>query len=442
MTLDYVMLSRLQFAFTAMFHILWPVAIIGLSIFLVVLEILWVKTHHEQWYKHARFWTKIFLLNTALGIATGYPMEFQFGMNWSIFSEAGGDFLGHMLGYEAAMAFMLEASFLGIMAFGWKRVSPGMHLFATCMVAFGASLSAFWIMTANSWMHSPNGGYFDKGKFVITDHVRAIFNSDMFWNTPHMWLACLEISLFIIGGISAWYMLKNRDTAFFLKSFKIAVIVAIFVTPLQIFVGDGVGVDDLQLQPAKLAAMESHWFTNPPGTGAAWHIVAWPDEDREENKWEINIPYGLSLIVTRSLTGQVKGLREIPQRDRPPILIPFYSFRIMVACGMAFFFLMLWTLWEWRRGNLIPERIGKRKALLYSWMVCLPLSYLAMEAGWAVREVGRQPWVIYNLMRTAEGVSRHAESTVVTSFAAYIVVYTILFFLFLGFARFVIRKGP
>ena len=442
MLIDYTMLSRLQFAFTAMFHILWPVAIIGLSIFLVVLESLWVKTHDEEWYRHARFWTKIFLLNTALGVATGFPMEFQFGMNWSIFSEAGGDFLGHMLGYEAAMAFMLEASFLGIMAFGWKRVSPRMHLFATCMVAFGASLSAFWIMTANSWMHSPTGGYFDKGKFVITDHMQAIFNSDMFWNTPHMWLACLEISLFVIGGISAWYILKNRNTAFFLKSFKIAVIAAIFITPLQIFVGDGVGVDDLKLQPAKLAAMESHWYTNAPGTGAAWHIIAWPDPRKEENKWEINIPYGLSLIVTRSLTGQVKGLQEIPKEDRPPILIPFYAFRIMVACGMAFFLLMLWTLWEWRRGNLVSEKIGNRKLLLYSWIVCLPLSYIAMEAGWAVREVGRQPWLIYNLMRTTEGVSRHANSTVITSFATYIIVYTILFFLFLGFARFVIRKGP
>jgi cytochrome bd ubiquinol oxidase subunit I len=211
---------------------------------------------------------------------------------------------------------------------------------------------------------------------------------------------------------------------------------------LQIFVGDGVGVDDMQLQPAKLAAMESHWNTNPPGTGAAWHILAWPDEDKEENKWEISIPYGLSLLVTKSLTGQVKGLREIPRQDRPPILIPFYSFRIMVACGTVFFFLMLWTLWEWHTGNLVPERIGNRKPLLYSWMVCLPLSYIAMEAGWAVREVGRQPWIIYNLMRTTEGVSRHADSTVATSFAAYLVVYTILFFLFLGFARFVIKKGP
>lgn len=264
---DTVTLSRVQFALTAMFHILWPVVTIGLSLFLVFLEIRWIRTADERYYRHARFWGRLFLLNVAIGVATGFPMEFQFGTNWSAFSRAGGDFFGHMLGYEAAMAFMLEASFIGIMIFGWKRVTPLMHLFATSMVAFGASLSAFWIMVANSWMQTPRGGFFEQGKFVVTSHFDAIFNPDMVWSVTHMWVAALEISVFVVGGLSAWYLYKRRHTEFFLSSFKWAVTAAIVITPLQIFLGDGSGRAVYLYDPAKLAAFEAHWETNPPGKG-------------------------------------------------------------------------------------------------------------------------------------------------------------------------------
>jgi cytochrome bd ubiquinol oxidase subunit I len=392
---DTVTLARLQFAFTIMFHMLWPVLIIGISLYLVLVEAIWVRTGNPAYYAQTRFWSRLFLLFTAIGIATGFPMEFQFGMNWNLFSEAGGDFFGHILGYEGAMAFMLEASFLGIMFFGWKRVSRGMHLFATCMVALGATLSAFWILVANSWMQTPTGGHFANGKFVVTDYLKAVFTPDMVWSVPHMWFACLEISIFVIGGISAWQLLRKRNPDFYLKSFKIAAIVAIVVTPLQIFLGDGSGEADYKLQPEKLAAMEAHWNTNPPGEGAPWHILAWPDAEHEKNKWEISIPYALSILSARSLTGPVKGLRDFPKEDRPPIVIPFYAFRAMVAAGSLLFFIMLWTIWEWRKGNLAPVRIAGRKALLYSWIAGIPLSYIAMEAGWMVREVGRQPWIIY-----------------------------------------------
>ena len=291
--IDHIFLSRLQFAFTALFHILWPAFIIGVSIFLVAFEALWVNTGKEIYYRHARFWTHLFLLNIAVGVVTGIPMEFQFGTNWNQFSQAGGDFLGHMLGFEAATAFMLEASFLGIMIFGWKRVSPKMHLFATSMVAFGASLSSFWIMTANSWMHTPTGGHFSQGKFFITSNTEAIFNPNMYWGVSHMWVACLEISLFFVGGLSAWYILKGRHVDFFLSSFKMAVIASIVIAPLQVWLGDGSGRSTFRYQPVKLAAMELHWETNPVGHAAPWHIVAWPDIKSEKNKWSVDIPYGL-----------------------------------------------------------------------------------------------------------------------------------------------------
>lgn len=439
---DTVTLSRIQFALTAMFHIIWPVVTIGLSLFLVFLEIRWIRTADERYYRHARFWGRLFLLNVAIGVATGFPMEFQFGTNWSLFSRAGGDFFGHMLGYEAAMAFMLEASFIGIMIFGWKRVTPLMHLFATSMVALGASLSAFWIMVANSWMQTPRGGFFDHGKFVVTSHLDAIFNPDMVWSVTHMWVAAIEITVFVVGGLSAWYLYKQRHTEFFLASFKWAVLAAIVVTPLQIFLGDGSGRAVYFHDPAKLAAFEAHWQTNPPGKGAAFHVAAWPDPDKQENLWSIEIPYVLSLLTDHTLTGQIKGLRDFPRENQPPVVLPFYAFRMMVAVGTALFALMLWTLYVWRKGGLTAGHIAQRKWLLRAWMAAIPLTYLAMETGWVTREVGRQPWVISSLLRTSESASQIPASAVATSLAAFALVYVFLTLVFFFFAGRIIRRGP
>jgi cytochrome d ubiquinol oxidase subunit I len=439
---DHIFLSRLQFAFTAMFHIIWPVLTIGLSIFLVVMEAGWVITGKEWYYRHARFWMRLFLLNFAVGVVSGIPMEFQFGTNWSEFSRAGGDIFGHLLGFEASMAFMLEAAFIGIMAFGWNRVSPGMHLFATAMVAFGGSLSAFWIMAANSWMQTPVGGEFVNNRFVLQDNFAAIFNPDAFWGITHMWTACLEISLFVIGGISAWYLLRGRHPEFFLTSFKMMVAAAVFVTLFQLWTGDGAGKSVFHNQPAKLAAIEGHWETNPPGEGAAWNIAAWPDKSLQDNRWEIAVPYALSLITTHSFTGQVRGLREFAPEDQPPLLMTFYSFRIMLFIGMALILLMLWSLWAWKKGDLTVERIGSRKWLLYSWIAALPLSYVAMEAGWITREVGRQPWVIEGVLRTEEGASKLPAGTIAASLLGFAVIYLVLFVIFLVFARRILNKGP
>jgi cytochrome d ubiquinol oxidase subunit I len=439
---DHLFLSRLQFGFTAMFHILWPVLTIGLSIFLLVLEILWLKTGEQRYLDHARFWMRLFLLNFAVGVVTGIPMEFQFGTNWSLFSLAGGDIFGHLLGFEASMAFMLEAAFLGIMAFGWNRVSPAMHLLATGMVTLGSSLSAFWIMVANSWMQTPTGGKFVNGRFIMTDSLAAIFNPDAYWAVSHMWIACLETSLFVVGGISAWYLLKGRQVKFSLLSLKMMLVAAIIITPLQIFLGDGSGKSVVRTQPEKLAAIEAHWQTNPPGTGAAWKVIALPDKSQQKNLWALEIPYGLSLITTNSLKGTVRGLREFPVEDQPPVILPFIAFRVMLGIGGGLFVLMLWTLYSWHRGYLSPENIGGQKWLLRAWVAALPLSYVAMEAGWITREVGRQPWIIYGVLRTREGASTLSAGTVGLSLLGFSVIYLLLFIFFLIFARLLILQGP
>jgi len=440
---DAVMLSRLQFALTTMFHIIWTLLSIGLSIFLVAVEALWLKTGDDHYYHHARFWGRLFLLNVAMGVVSGVPLEFQFGTNWSRFAAATGGFFGHILGFEGAMAFMLEAAFLGIMLFGWKRVPAGVHFFSTCMVALGASLSAFWIMVANSWMQTPAGGVFQGGRFVLTNYLAAVFNPDMPWSVNHMWVAAVETSLFVVGGVSAWYLLKKRQVEFFLKSFKIVLIAAIFVAPLQIYLGDGSGRAVARYQPAKVAAMESLWHTNPPGTGAPWKLLAWPNPARQDNDWTfLEIPYGLSLLLTHSLTGQVRGLRDFPREDQPPVTLPFYAFRVMIAIGFALFFLMLWTLWAWRQGGLTPAGLPRQTWLLRAWVAAVPLGYLAVETGWITREVGRQPWIIYGLMRTEHAASPLPAATVATSLAIYAGIYTLLSLAFLVFARRILLKGP
>jgi len=439
---DTVILSQLQFALTAMFHILWPVLTIGLSLFLVLLEVLWLKTRDADYYRHARFWSKLLLLNFGVGVVSGIPLEFEFGTNWAPFSIAAGDFFGNILGFEGAMAFMLEAGFLGIMLFGWRRVPAGIHLFATAMVAFGASLSAFWIMAANGWMQTPAGVHFENGIIVVDSYAAAIFNPSMPTSVLHMWLACLETSLFVIGGISAWYLLKQRHSVFFLKSFRLAVLAAVIVTPAQILVGDAGGRVMAEHQPAKLAAIEGHWQTNPLGEGAAWALLAWPDAQNQRNRWSIEVPNLLSLITTHSLTGQVEGLREFPVKDQPPVWVPFYTFRLMVLAGMTFVGLMLWSLWRWQCGAFTAHRISGERALLCAWITAIPVAYLAVEMGWLTREVGRQPWIIYGLMRTEAAASALPAGAVGATLITYFVIYALLFAVFIVFAARLIRRGP
>ncbi|MCG8362093.1 MAG: cytochrome ubiquinol oxidase subunit I [Pseudanabaenales cyanobacterium] len=443
--LNTVVLSRMQFALTAIFHILWPVLTTGMAIYLVIIEGLWLKTRNANYYHHARFWSKLYILNFSIGVATGIPMEFQFGSNWAPFSEAVGDFFGGILGFEATMAFMLEAGFLGIMLFGWERVHPVIHYLATIMVAFGANLSTFWILTANSWMQTPAGGQFVDGKFVVIDYFQAIQSPFMVTSFLHMFFATLETSMFLIGGISAWYILNNRHAAFFATSLKIVLAAAIAIAPLQIIFGHQSAEQVHHYQPTKLAAMEAQWETIPAGQSADWSIVAWPDEKAEKNHWDIKAPNGLGYLLEfkSKLSEPVQGLKEWSPENRPRmILLIYYAFRIMSGIGFFFAGLMLWSVLQWLLGKLSPETIAQQRWLMRGWILAAPLGYIAVESGWIVRCVGRQPWTVYGEIRTAEAASNLPIGNVLTSLIGFAAIYTLLFLSALYFGSRIIRQGP
>jgi cytochrome d ubiquinol oxidase subunit I len=443
MPLEALHLARGQFAMTAIFHILWPILTISLSAFLLVVEILWVRTSEVVWYRHARFWSKLLVLNFAVGVVSGIPMEFQFGTNWGPFSQFTGQFFGNILGFEGAMAFMLEAGFVGIMMLGWGRVPKGVHLFATSMVALGSSISAFWIMVANSWMQTPAGVAVVDGKIVVIDYVKAIFSPDMAWGVSHMWFAALETGLVVIAGLSAYYLLKRRNPEFFVRSFKLALVLLVFIAPVQIWLGDSSGVDVFATQPAKGAAIEGHWETNAPGTGASWSLLAWPDKAQQRNDWSIEVPGLLSVLGTHSLHGQVKGLADIPVADQPPLLpLLYYTFRAMAGIGFLFMVLAFWTAFALRKARGRLDALLAQRKLLLAWVLAIPLPYIAVECGWIVREVGRQPWVVYGLLRTEHAASAISPIAITGSMAMFAVFYVVLLSSFLYFARRWLKNGP
>jgi len=438
---DSVMLSRLQLAAMAMVHISFSVLTVGTALFIAVMEGLWLKTKDPAWYGHARFWSRLLLLNFGIGVVTGLPLEFAFGNNWAPFA-AKSAFFGEILGTETLAAFMLEAGFLGVMVFGWNRVPPKLHFFSTCMVVLGSALSVFWIMVANSWMQSPAGVTLDGGRIIVTDFREAIFNPDMVFSTAHMYVACLQTSFLVVGGISAWYVLKGRHTAFFARSFQAALIAPPGNAPLQVWIGDENGREVANLQPTKLAAMEAHWETNPEGQGASWIIAAWPDEANQRNLWAVEVPYALSLLLTHSPTGEVKGLKDFPKDLHPPILMTFYPFRVMVFAGFAFLGLALWTGWRWKKGALVADRLPGETWLLRAWMAAGPLAWAAVEGGWVTREVGRQPWLVYGLVRTSEAATPLPAGTVAASLAGYLVVAGLLTAAFVALTGRVLARGP
>ena len=441
---DHVLdLSRAQFAMTAIFHILWPILTISLSAFLVLVEALWIRTGDVAYYRHARFWSKLLVLNFAVGVVSGIPMEFQFGTNWAAFSRYSGQFIGNILGFEGAMAFMLEAGFVGVMLFGWGRVSRGVHLFATSMVALGSSLSAFLIMVANSWMQTPAGYAVVDGRIVVTNYFAAIFNPDMVWGVSHMWVAAIETGMFVIAGISAWNLYRRRHPEFFARSFRLALVVLVFVAPLQIWLGDSSGVSVFETQPAKGAAIEGHWTTNAPGTGASWSLLAWPDQKAQRNDWSIDVPGMLSVLGTHTLHGQVKGLTDFPRDDQPPAIgLLYYAFRVMAGIGFAFMLLAFWTAYALRKTRGRLEALLARRKLLLAWVLSIPLPYVAVEAGWIVREVGRQPWVVYGLLRTRDAVSTIPASSVSLSIAMFFAFHVVLLVTFFVLARRWLNAGP
>lgn len=442
---DTITLSRIQFALTAIFHMIWPILTTGMGIYLVIMEGLWLKTRNLEYYHHARFWSKLYVLNFGIGVASGLPMAFQFGLNWAPFAESVGDFFGTVLGFESTMAFMLEASFLGIMLFGWERVPPVIHWIATILVAFGANLSTFWILSANSWLQTPAGGEFVKGKFVVHDFFQAIANPFMAKSFTHTFLGTLETSLFVIGGISAWYLLQKRHIAFFSRSLKVALVMTFAIAPLQLWMGHLSAEQVYHYQPTKLAAMESLWKTIPAGASADWSLVALPNEQQEENSWEIKVPGALSYILEfkPKLSAPVKGLTEWPPENRPRMIgLIYYSFRIMAGIGFLLTGLMLVSAGYWWRGQLQTARIAHQRWLLWAWVFAAPLGYIAVETGWIVRCVGRQPWTVYGQLRTVEAASQIPASEVLFSLVAITALYSVLFVMALYYGSRIIRKGP
>ncbi len=442
---DTIALSRLQFALTAIFHMLWPVLTTGMAIYLIIIEGLWLKTRNLDYYRHARFWSKLYVLNFGIGVASGLPMAFQFGLNWAPFSESVGDFFGTVLGFEGTMAFMLEASFLGIMLFGWERVPPVIHFISTILVAFGANLSTFWILSANSWLQTPAGGIFVDGKFVVQDYFQAIANPFMVKSFLHMFFATLETSLFVIGGISAWYVLNQYHAAFFSKSLKVILAGLILIAPLQIFVGHLSAEQVYHYQPAKLAAMEAQWETIPAGEQADWSLLAIPNDKAEHNEWEVKIPGALSYLLELkpTLDEPVKGLKEWEPANRPHMIgLIYYSFRIMSGIGMFFAALMTVSVVQWLRGKLAEGAIAQQKWLMRAWILAAPLGYLAVETGWIVRCVGRQPWIVYGEMRTVESASNLPAGEVLFSLVGLTSMYVVFLTAALFFGSRIIRKGP
>ncbi|NDJ19148.1 cytochrome ubiquinol oxidase subunit I [Myxacorys almedinensis] len=442
---DTVVLSRMQFAVTAIFHILWPVLTTGMGIYLVIVEGLWLKTKNPDYYLHARFWSKFYVLNFGIGVATGIPMEFQFGTNWAPFSEAVGNFFGSVIGFEASWAFMLEAAFLGIMLFGWERVNPAIHFMSTILVAVGANLSTVFILIANSWMQTPAGVELVNGKFVVTDYFRALFNPFWLNSVSHMFFATLETSLFVIGGISAWYILNRRHEAFFAKSFKIVLAAAIAVAPFQIYLGHTSGEQVQHYQPSKLAAMEAQWETTPAGQPADWSVIAIPNDKAEKNDFEVTIPNALGYILEfrKELTRPVIGLKDIKSDERPHAVgLIYYAFRTMIAIGFFLAALMGLTVVQWLRGKLSTDAIADQKWLMRIWLFSAPLGYVAVESGWIVRCVGRQPWSVYGQIRTADSVSNVPASNVLTSLLGFTAVYALLLIATLYFGSRIVRKGP
>jgi cytochrome d ubiquinol oxidase subunit I len=434
--MDTVLLSRVQFAVTTLFHILFPTLTIGLSVFLVVVEGLWLRTREELYYRMYRYWVNFFAINFGVGVVTGIVLEFEFGTNFSRFSQAAGNVISPLLAFEVMTAFFLESGFLGIMLFGWKRVSRQMHFLATCLVAAGTVISSFWILAANSWMQTPAGFAVMDGKFVVTDFHAAIFNPSTGARMLHMTMAGLETSVFVVAGVSAYYLLKGRHAALFQRSLSIALVMAALFAPLQMLLGDNSGRQVFEHQPAKLAAMEGHWETNV-GKGAPFAIAALPDPREERNLLEISIPYGLSLLATHSLNGRVAGLKEFPRENRPNVRLLFLSFRVMAAIGTLLLLVMVWAFYLWRKGSLYEYR-----PFLGTLLIIHPLGFLAVESGWITTEAGRQPWLVYNLMRTTEGISPVPPGSVLWSLSLFLVIFAAIGSIYSYYVMKMIRQGP
>ncbi len=415
--MDALLLSRLQFAAATYFHFLFVPLTLGLSILIAVMETKFVRSGDEEYQRMAKFWGKIFLINFAIGVVTGITLEFQFGTNWSRYSRYVGDIFGSLLAIEATAAFFLESTFIAVWALTWNRLSAKAHAVTIWLVAFASNLSAVWILTANAWMQHPVGYTIRGGRAELTDFL-AVVTQPFAWHTIlHTLSGAYILSGMFVMGVSAYHLLRRQQVSFFSRSFRMGTVMALIFSVVAVVHGHVQGSEVARTQPTKLAAMESLWETKQK---APQYLLVIPDEKGERNRLELGaIPGMLSLLAYHDVNATVKGLKDFPKEDRPPVTLTFLAFRIMIGLGFLFPVLALWAWWKRHRLLESPRML---KVMLYA----IPLPYIACQAGWTVTEVGRQPWVVYGVMRTADAVSPIAASQVAMSLTAFIVVYSLL----------------
>ena len=434
--MDVLALSRLQFALTAMFHFLFVPLTLGLSILVAYMESRYVTTGEELYLRMTRFWGKLFLINFALGVVTGLTLEFQFGMNWAEYSKYVGDIFGVPLAIEATLAFFLESTFLGLWIFGWKKVSPRVHALSIWIVAFATNMSALWILLANGWMQHPVGYVLRNNRAELVDFMAFLTNGYGWLKFFHTILAGYVVAAFFVMGVSAWHILRKSHPEFFKKSFQMAAIFGLASSLLVVLVGDFHGAEVAKTQPAKLAAMESLWETQ---RGVPFYLLLIPDPKNERNAVEsFGIPKMVSFLSYKDFNAEVKGLKDFPKDQRPPVFETFVSFRLMVGLGGLFILLSsLACFLSWK------DQLEKYPLFLKIMLYTIPLPYLAGELGWIVAEVGRQPWIVYGVLKTAEAASRSVSVTQVTvSLVGFTLLYSFLGLIDMYLLAKYAKKGP
>jgi len=434
--MDAVLLARVQFALTVCFHYIFPPLTIGMAWLIFVFESLHLKTKNVIYRKLSSFWIKLFGISFAIGVATGITMEFQFGTNWAQYSRFVGDIFGAPLAAEGIFAFFLESSFLGIMLYGEKKVTPKVYWFSSLMVAIGSTASAFWIIVANSWQQTPAGFVMNNGRAELTDFMAAVFNPATLTAYTHDIFGALTTGSFFVLGISSWFLLKKKHVEFAKKSMSIALIFAFIVSFTNLGIGHATAIRVAKTQPAKLAAFEGLWETK---AGAPLLLLGWPFPEEERTTSWLEIPYGLSLMVDVTNKDYViKGLKDFPKEDRPPIILPFIGFHLMVGLGFFFLFFTAFGIYlQWKK------KLYENRFFLTVAMFAIPLPFIANQLGWIAAEVGRQPWIVYGLLKTRDAISVSVPAgQILATIIIFTIVYAFLFWIWMYLLRRKINLGP
>ena len=434
MDCDPVLLARLQFAFTIIFHIIFPSFTIGLSAYIATLGAIWLRTGNDRYQQLMRFWTKIFAVSFAMGVVSGIVLSYQFGTNWSRFSLFTGNVLGPLLGYEVLAAFFLEATFLGVLLFGFNRVPPWLYVLSSAIVAAGTATSAFWILSANSWMQTPAGYELKDGIAIPTDWLAVIFNPSFPYRFAHMLNAAYLTTGFVVLAVGARYVIAGRHIEEGRTMLRMAIGLTAILAPLQLLLGDQHGLNTLQHQPIKIAAIEAHWDGSKPGN---FEIFAWPDEAAGINRFAISIPKAASLILTHRMNGLFPGLNSVPASERPPVKIVFFGFRIMLGVGFFMIAAALLGAFLWWRGTLF-ETNWYLRVMAQCWWI----GFVAVIAGWVVTESGRQPWIVEGLLRTADATSPVPAASIAGTLALFVVAYGVVFWFGIYYINRLIAQGP